>query len=551
MSQVRSESPQWVDAGHQATGALADSYEGLTDWSVGSLANCQEPLVVAGDGAQPVLAPLAAWQPAARTGAPVWATIPALPADELGDAAFRHRYGLRFSYMTGAMANGIASADMVIAAAQAGCLGSYGAGGQGLAAIEADLTAIHAALGDDLPWAANLIHSPGEPQHEEAVADLFLKYQVPVVEASAYLGLTAAVVRYRVTGLREVDGKVVPAQRIIAKASRVEVATRWLSPPPAKILDELVTAGRITAEEARLAPRIAMCDDLTAEADSGGHTDNRPALCMLPTFLSLRDRLQAEFGYADAVCVGLGGGIATPEAIAAAFAMGAAFVVTGSINQACVESGSCQAVREMLAQAEQADVTMAPASDMFEMGVKLQVLKRGTMFAMRGQKLYDIYRDHASWDAVPAKDREQVEKQFLRASFADIWRECETFWAKREPRQLDRARKEPKHQMALVFRWYLGMASRWANSGVPERKMDYQVWCGPAMGAFNAWAAGSLFDDPANRRVGLVAHNLLYGAAWHLRRDAIRRQGITLSLPAHTPVDGTTIARLLAPEVTA
>jgi len=38
-----------------------------------------------------------------------------------------------------------------------------------------------------------------------------------------------------------------------------------------------------------------------------------------------------------------------------------------------------------------ADVMMAPASDMFEMGVNLQVLKRGTMFRPRGRKLYEWY----------------------------------------------------------------------------------------------------------------------------------------------------------------
>ena len=32
------------------------------------------------------------------------------------------------------------------------------------------------------------------------------------------------------------------------------------------------------------------------------------------------------------------GGIATPAAVSAAFAMGAAYVVTGSINQSCVEA---------------------------------------------------------------------------------------------------------------------------------------------------------------------------------------------------------------------
>ena len=36
--------------------------------------------------------------------------------------------------------------------------------------------------------------------------------------------------------------------------------------------------------------------------------------------------------------------------------------------------------------------------------------------------------------------------------------------------------------MALVFRWYLGMSSRWAIEGSVERRSDYQIWCGPAQG---------------------------------------------------------------------
>src|SRR5207302_8301337 len=98
-------------------------------------------------------------------------------------------------------------------------------------------------------------------------------------------------------------------------------------------------------------------------------------------------------------------GIATPASAAAAFAMGASYVLTGAVNQACVESGSSDLVREMLAQAEQADVAMAPAADMFEMGVKVQVLKRGTMFAMRAAKLYDLYRTYPSLDNLPAAEQ--------------------------------------------------------------------------------------------------------------------------------------------------
>src|SRR5438552_1506171 len=59
--------------------------------------------------------------------------------------------------------------------------------------------------------------------------------------------------------------------------------------------------------------------------------------------------------------------------------------------------------------------------------------------------------------------------------------------------------------MALTFRWYLGLSSRWANAGEPTRQVDYQVWCGPAMGAFNEWAKGSFLERPEKRRVVTVA----------------------------------------------
>ena len=82
--------------------------------------------------------------------------------------------------------------------------------------------------------------------------------------------------------------------------------------------------------------------------------------------------------------------------------------------------------------------------------------------------------------------------------------------------------------MALVFRWYLGLSSRWANAGEPTRQLDYQVWCGPAMGAFNEWAKGSALEKPEGRTVVGVALNLLYGACVVLRRQALRQQGVDL-----------------------
>ena len=339
---------------------------------------------------------------------------PRAPLDALGDPSFCLDHGLRYPYVAGAMANGIASEELVIAMANAGMLGIFGAAGLDVSRVEAAMVRLTKALAG-LPFGSNLIHSPNEPHTEEAIVDLYLKHGVKLVEASAFMGLTSAVVRYRVTGIyRTNTGVIVAPNRIIAKISRMEVASKFMAPPPVAMLQDLVKRGVISAEQAQWAAQIPMAQDVTAEADSGGHTDNRPAITLLPLMLALKDRLSEQYGYEVPIRVGAAGGIATPLAAAGAFAMGAAFIVTGTINQACLEAGTSDTVRAMLADAGQADIAMAPAADMFEMGVKVQVLKRGTMFAMRAQKLYDLYIKHASWEEIPAAERDVVEKKLSK-----------------------------------------------------------------------------------------------------------------------------------------
>ena len=460
--------------------------------------------------------------------------LPACRPENLGDTSFCADHGLRFPYVSGAMANGIGSVEIVEAMGRAGMLGVFGAAGLSLERVESAIRRLEASLGQNTAYGINLIHSPSEPELESAVADLFLRRGVKLVEASAFLDLTLPIVRYRVKGLKlDREGRITATNRVIAKVSRVEVASKFLAPAPAKYLDALVASGDISREQAEWATRVPIADDITAEADSGGHTDNQPAIVLLPTMIALRDRLQARHGYERTPRIGAAGGISTPWSGAAALAMGASYLVVGSVNQACVESGTSDAVRKMLAQAQQADIAMAPAADMFEMGVKVQVLKRGTMFAMRGAKLYEIYRANESLESLSDADRSMLEKNIFRVPLDTIWRETQAFFQKRDPKQIDRALREPKHKMALVFRWYLGLASHWANSGEPSRAVDYQIWCGPAMAAFNDWVKGSFLEAPENRGVAVVAYNILYGAAVLNRARILSGQGI--AIPPGTP----------------
>ncbi len=335
--------------------------------------------------------------------------------------------------------------------------------------------------------------------------------------------------------------------RIFAKISREEVALRFLSPPPEKIVQQLLADGRMRQEQAELAKNIPMCDALTVEADSGGHTDNRPTLALFPTMQTLCHRLAEKYHYETAPKVGLAGGIGTPQAAAAAFAMGAAFILTGSINQACVEAGTSETVRKMLAATRQADVVMAPSADMFEMGVKVQVLKRGTMFPQRAQKLYDLYTHYDTWEEIPATDQALLERDFFKTTFDETWDATEQFFMQRDPRQIERAHKDPHHKMALVFRAYLGQSSIWATTGVPERQFDYQIWCGPAMGAFNEWVKGTFLEPIEERKVAVVAYNLMYGAAVALRFWQLQSQNNRLSSfrDDFTPLPMKTLTQIL------
>jgi trans-AT polyketide synthase/acyltransferase/oxidoreductase domain-containing protein len=455
--------------------------------------------------------------------------VPPVRIQQLGDPNFLSFHGVKYAYATGAMAGGIASEEMVIALGKAQILSSFGAGGLSPDRLEAAIKKIQQALPQG-PYAFNLIHSPSEPAIERRAVDLYLKYQVKTVEASAFLDLTPNIVYYRVAGLGLNDANQIEIRnKVIAKISRREVATKFMQPAPPRILKELLQQGLITDLQATLAAKVPMADDITVEADSGGHTDNRPLVCLLPSIVALRDEIQAQYHYQIPIRVGVAGGIGTPESALAGFMMGAAYIVTGSINQSCIESGACEHTKKLLAQAEMADMMMAPAADMFEMGVKLQVLKRGTMFPMRAQKLFELYRAYDSIEDIPLAEREKLEKQVFRKSIAEVWEGTAAYLSQRNPEKLGKAVNNPKLKMALIFRWYLGLSSRWSNSGEKGREVDYQIWCGPAMGSFNDWVKGSYLSDPNNRRVVDVADQIMTGAAFLYRIQSLKIQGLQLS----------------------
>ena len=228
--------------------------------------------------------------------------------------------------------------------------------------------------------------------------------------------------------------------------------------------------------------------------------------------------------------------------------MGAAYLVTGSVNQSCVEAGTSDAVRRMLAQAQQADVAMAPAADMFEMGVKVQVLKRGTLFAMRAARLYELYRTHEGLDRHPAGRAGQPGEDDLPGpDRGDLGA---------DPGLFPRAGPVPDRAGASAspsrrWPWCSAGTSGCRRSG-PTAATRRGRWT-TRSGAGRRWrpsttgCAGRSSSRPriaGSRRSPL---NILYGAAVLTRARILAAQGIPLppGVPRLTPLEATEIENRL------
>ena len=484
-----------------------------------------QPLIGLGFGGQ-----YSTQQNTLRTGYPIIGMIPPLYPEWLGDRSFQETHKVRFSYVGGAMARGIASAKIVIALAKGGCLGFFGSAGLSLQRLQSEIDIIKSELNPlGLSWGMNLIHTPTEPQLEFNIIDLYLKNGVKKIEAAAFMSLSTAIVYYAFKGLKQAeDGSIIRENHVFAKISRPEVAIHFLSPVPQVILTGLIIEGKLTAQEAELAKNLPIAEDITIESDSGGHTDNRPLGPLFSSIMQLRNELCNTYNYSVTPRLGAAGGLGTPSSIAAAYALGAAYVCVGSVHQSCVESGVSDGAKKMLETAGLADFSLTACADMFEQGVKVQVLKKGTMMPQRGNYLYKLYVTYSGIDNIPAADIAKLEKDIFRMPIDEVWEQTESFFTKVELSQVSRAHTDPKHKMALIFRWYIGKSSQWPIQQADDRQIDYQIWAGPAIGAFNQWVKGTFLEKVENRTVGVVSLNLLEGAAIITRAHQLRTFGLNV-----------------------
>ena len=380
-----------------------------------------------------------------------------------------------------------------------------------LSEVENDIIYIKRNLDNGQAYGMNLLHHLDNQDFEMKTVALFVKHGIKNIEAAAYMQMTPSLVYYRLKGLRKGDNEtVICDHKILAKVSRPEVAEVFMLPAPERIVNKLIKDGLISPAQAELSKYVPMSHDICVEADSGGHTDGGVAMVLLPAIQQLKNNIQAKYTYNKAVRVGLAGGIGTPQSAACAFVMGADFVLTGSINQCTVEAGTSDTVKDLLQDINVQDTDYAPAGDMFEIGARIQVLKKGVLFPARANKLYRLYTQYDTLEDIPENIIEQLERNYFKKSIGELWEETKAYFTKKgKENEIQRANENPKHKMALIFRWYFGYSSRIAFEGNLDKKVNFQVHTGPALGAFNQWVKGTKLEGWRNRHVDEIGIKLM------------------------------------------
>lgn len=94
-----------------------------------------------------------------------------------------------------------------------------------------------------------------------------------------------------------------------------------------------------------------------------------------------------------------------------------------------------------------------------------------------------------------------------------MWNETEAYYLKVYPDKVSEIGKNPKQKMALIFKCYFVHSTRLAMRGSEDQKVDYQIHCGLAMGAFNHWVKGTELQSWRMRHVSEIGERLMHAAA--------------------------------------
>ncbi|MFJ8525107.1 ACP S-malonyltransferase [Bacillus cereus] len=424
---------------------------------------------------------------------------------DLGDPSFKDDYNVKYPYVVGSMTNGISSVNLVVQSAQNEILSYLGTNGLSYKEIRENLRDINERLANKWSYGCNLLADVHNPQKENELVDIFLQNNVRCLEASGFWSVSPSLIKYRAKGLKKSkNGNIQINNKILIKLTRSEVAKEFLSPISKQLLHQMVEQGEITYEEADMLKHVPIVDDICVMGDCGGPTDHGNLNLLLPSIIHLRDSYMSQYKFVKNVRIGAGGGIGTPTAAAVAFMLGADFILTGSINQCTVEAATSDYVKDMLQNMEIQDTTYVPSEYALDTSGYSQVVRKGVFFPARANRLYDLLKSYGSISEIDSKTRLYIEEKYFGKSFEEILQD--------ELKKNDRYRKNSKQELQIILKWYMEYAKGLAIQGKREQKVNFHIYCGPALGAFNEWVKDTYLENWRNRNVNGIAEKIMIEA---------------------------------------
>lgn len=404
------------------------------------------------------------------------ATVTSTPT--LGSIDFTHQFGCQYNYVLGSIGRAISSVELVTKAANAGFLAYFGAAHTSLEKIEHAIKEIQSNIGTNKRYGVNIHANILNPDGENAVVDLLLKNNVTHAEATGFFEITPALVRYR---LHEIGQS--STNKILAKVESIAQAIQFLQPAPSAIVTQLVNDGSISIEQAQRAYSLPMADAIAFQGD----------IALIAELLSLRN----QYGIpAQQVFIGSAKEIGSPQSIASAFINGAEFVLADTIQQCTVESGLHKQAKTLLQNATIADIKTAPCTELFEFGRNISVLNKGSVFANKAKRLYELWKENKTLESLSAEQRAILAGYFpngVESVLEKIQQNVNTI--------------DPEIKWTLVVKHYLQSATNQS-----EELQDWCITCGPDIGALNNWLNKEKPMPWQDRHVDKLALHLLDAA---------------------------------------
>ncbi len=424
---------------------------------------------------------------------------------KLGDESFKQEYNLDYAYVQGAIGNGIASKEMVVSICNNGFLGILDTDGIPFMDTKQNIFFLKKNVKSGRVFGVNYTYKLYEEEKEKDFIAFLLANEVTLLEISNYLHITKSLVKYRLKGLkRESDGKIIAKNRILCKVDTVENAKVFLQAPPAELVNELLSNGEITKEEAEFAKEVPIVSDICVydyAVNEGGNT----SLYILSALLGERDKTMETLPHASKVRIGISG-VGNPKVIAFMFSFGADFVMTTTLNECTKEADLSAFAKDMLQKAHIQDFVSVPSADLFEFGVKNKVLKKGVLYHAKANKLYEIYKRYNSIDEIDSALKEQLLKKYFKKDIEEVKREYPMYFSKEE---IEKAEENAKGALALLCRWFIKKSTDYAKQGVQEYKVDFCISFDAELGAFNEYVKDTPFYEWQSREVAAIAKLLM------------------------------------------